>query len=167
MKTLVLNAGFEPMSVVSYRRAIVLVLAGRASVLAAYPGVRVRSAVRELDCPSVILLCRYVRPPHGRTAALSRRGVLRRDGHRCAYCGAAAGTVDHVLPRSRGGANSWENLVACCRACNNRKGDRTPEEIGWRLARAPRAPHAGRWWLRDLDAPAEQWRPFLDFRRAA
>ncbi|WP_349828282.1 HNH endonuclease [Brevibacterium litoralis] len=167
MKTLVLNAGYEPMSIVSFRRAVVLVLAGKATVLAAEEGARVRSATLSMEQPSVILLRRYVRPPRDRSVALSRRGVLRRDRHRCAYCDGHATTVDHVLPRSRGGANTWENLVACCRTCNNRKGDRTPEEIGWELRFTPTRPRTGNFWLRDVDAPVEQWRPFLSYATAA
>jgi 5-methylcytosine-specific restriction endonuclease McrA len=167
VKTLVLNAGYEPMSVVSFRRAVILVLAGKATVLAADEDVPVRSAHLSMQQPSVIILSRYVRPPSGRSVALSRRGVLRRDGFRCAYCGTRASTVDHVLPRSRGGGNTWQNLVACCRACNNRKGDRTPEEMGWQLPFTPEAPRTGQWWLRDLDNPAESWRPFLEFSFAA
>ena len=85
------------------------------------------------DRPAVILLTRYVRVPQSRRVPVTRRGVLRRDGHRCGYCGKAASTIDHVLPRSRGGADSWENLVACCLRCNNVKGDRTPQEMQWEL----------------------------------
>lgn len=167
MKTLVLNAGYEPMSVVSYRRAVVLVLAGKASVLAADDDAPVRSVHVSMPQPSVIILRRYVRPPSGRSVALSRRGVLRRDGFACAYCDGHATTVDHVLPRSRGGGNTWRNLVACCRRCNNIKGNRTPEEMGWVLGFVPDVPRVGRWWLRDLDNPAESWRPFLEYGSAA
>src|SRR5690606_29747119 len=101
MRTLVLNAGYEPLAVVSFRRALVLVLAGKASVVAD-GGSPVVGGSMILPRPSVILLARYVRAPHGRAVPVSRRGVLRRDGHRCAYCGAHATTVDHVMPRSRG-----------------------------------------------------------------
>ena len=136
MRTLVLNAGYEPLAVVSFRRALVLVLAGKAAVLAAdeHP---VHAGATTLERPSVILLTRYVRVPFGRSVPVSRRGVLRRDRHLCAYCGTTAGTVDHVLPRSRGGQDSWENLVACCVRCNNTKGNRTPEEMGWTLRARP------------------------------
>ncbi|GAA2000228.1 HNH endonuclease [Brevibacterium samyangense] len=167
MKTLVLNAGYEPMSVVSFRRAVVLVLSGKATVLAAEDDALVRSANLAMEQPSVILLTRYVKPPRGRSVSLSRRGVLRRDRNRCAYCGGHATTVDHVLPRSRGGINTWENLVACCRECNNRKSNRTPEEMGWRLRITPREPRTGSFWLRDMDAPIDTWRPFLEYASAA
>lgn len=165
MKTLVLNAGYEPMSIVTFRRAIALVLAGKATVLAS-EGLLIRSAHVSIDQPSVILLNRYVQPPRGRTTALSRRGVLRRDKHLCAYCGEGANTVDHVLPRSRGGQNTWTNLVACCRSCNNVKGNRTPDEMGWKLLFTPVAPQTGHWWLRDIENPAKRWLPFLQLARS-
>lgn len=161
MKTLVLNAGYEPMSVVSFKRAVILVLTGKAAVLQADEAAPIRSASVVLDRPSVIILTRYVKPPRGRKVLLSRRGVLRRDGYLCAYCGGHATTVDHVLPRSRGGANSWTNLVACCRSCNCDKSDRTPEEMGWRLRFTPAPPRVGRFWLRELEEPVDEWRPFL------
>jgi len=139
MRTLVLNAGFEPLAVVSDRRAVVLVMRARATVLevAVDP---IHRPEGDLERPTVILLDRYVRPRRRRPGPVSRRGILRRDGHRCAYCGAFADTIDHVHPRSRGGGTTWSNLVACCRRCNHLKADRLLEEIGWILHRAPREP---------------------------
>ena len=109
----------------------------------------------------MILLARYVRVPHGRAVPVSRRGVLRRDEHRCAYCGGHAATVDHVLPRSRGGPDTWDNLVACCVRCNNLKGDRTPEEKGWTLRVRPRHPRGPAWVVRGADARDPSWEVFL------
>jgi len=160
MRTLVLNAGYEPLAVVSFRRALVLVLAGKASVVADGGSPVVGGSVT-LPRPSVILLARYVRAPHGRAVPVSRRGVLRRDNHRCAYCGAHATTVDHVLPRSRGGADSWENLVACCVRCNNAKGDRTPEEKGLTLRVRPYVPRGPAWVVRGADQRDPAWEAFL------
>lgn len=167
MKTLVLNAGFEPMSVVSFKRAVVLVLTGRADVIVEDRTAMIRSASTAMHHPSVIVLNRYIRPPSRKVLPLSRRGVLRRDDFTCAYCRSRATTVDHVLPRSRGGGNSWENLVACCLECNARKGSRTPAEMGWALHVTPRAPRANRWYLKDIDEPAREWRPYLAMRPAA
>ena len=113
------------------------------------------------DRPSVILLQRYVRIPSGRAVPVSRRGVLRRDNQRCGYCASSATTIDHVLPRSRGGADSWENLVACCLRCNNVKGDRTPQEMGWSLRTIPRPPHGTAWLVRGIERPLPQWEEFL------
>ena len=92
---------------------------------------------------------------------MTRRGVLRRDGHRCAYCDKSASTIDHVLPRSRGGADSWENLVACCLRCNNVKGDRTPQEMNWSLRIIPRPPRGAQWTVRGTDRTDPRWEPYL------
>ena len=161
MRTLVLNAGYEPLAVVSFKRALVLVIEGKASLLAYDEGNPVLSASGEWERPSVILLRRYVRIPSGRNVPVSRRGVLRRDGQRCAYCAATASTIDHVIPRSRGGADSWENLVACCLRCNNAKGDRTPHEMGWTMRLTPRAPHGTAWLVRGVERPEPRWDEFL------
>lgn len=160
MRTLVLNAGFEPLAVVSFRRAIVLVLAGKAMMLVAdeHP---VLTGDGSVERPSVIVLTRYVRVPFSRSVPVSRRGVLRRDDHACAYCDRTAATVDHVLPRSRGGADSWENLVACCVRCNNAKGDRTPDEMGWTLRRRPVAPRGAAWVLRGAERRHPLWEDYL------
>ncbi|KOG89426.1 HNH endonuclease [Streptomyces varsoviensis] len=139
-ETLVLNASFEPLATVSLRRAVVLVLQDKAVVEQAHPGLRVRAAAVELPVPRVIRLSRYVRVPFRRRAPWSRRGVLVRDRHRCAYCGRRATTVDHVLPRSRGGGDTWLNTVAACAEDNHRKADRTPEQAGMRLLSRPFEP---------------------------
>ena len=161
MRTLVLNAGYEPLAVVSFKRALVLVMGGKATVVASDAEHPVLGSSGSWDRPSVILLTRYVRIPVSRRVPVSRRGVLRRDAHRCAYCGHAASTVDHVLPRSRGGADSWENLVACCLRCNNAKGDRTPQEMNWTMRVAPRAPHGTAWLVRGVERPQPDWREYL------
>ena len=159
--TLVLNAGFEPLAVVSFKRALVLVMSDKAVVVACDDEHPVIGTSREWDRPSVILLSRYVRVPSGRAVPVSRRGVLRRDDSRCAYCGVHAATIDHVMPRSRGGKDSWENLVACCLRCNNAKGDRTPQEMGWKLRFAPRPPHGTAWLVRGVERTQPQWQEFL------
>ncbi len=160
MRTLVLNAGYEPLGVVPFRRALVLVLAGKAVVLAA-DDVPVVATSLSLPRPSVILLTRYVKVPRQRSVAVSRRGVLRRDGARCAYCRRTATTVDHVLPRSRGGRDTWENLVACCLRCNGQKGDRTPEEMGWSLRVRPAVPSGPAWVVQGVEARPAGWAAYL------
>jgi len=161
LRTLVLNAGYEPLSVVSYRRAMVLVMNGRATTLEHDQSHPVRTIMGEFERPTVIVLNRYVRLPHGRSVPVSRRGVLRRDSHRCGYCGAHASTIDHVVPRSRGGQDSWENLVACCLKCNNIKGDRTPQEMGWSLRTAPKTPYGTAWLVRGIERPQPHWEEYL------
>lgn len=161
MRTLVLNAGYEPLAVISFKRAIVLVLNGKANIVAADSAHPVWASTGSWDRPSVIVLTRYVRIPVSRRVPVSRRGVLRRDSQRCAYCGHSASTIDHVLPRSRGGQDTWENLVACCLRCNNVKGDRTPGEMGWSLRTNPRMPHGTAWLVRGVERPEPDWGEYL------
>jgi 5-methylcytosine-specific restriction endonuclease McrA len=161
MRTLVLNAGYEPLGVVSFKRALVLVMNDKARVLARDAEHPVLGIREDFDRPAVILLTRYVRVPTNRMMPVSRRGVLRRDGQRCGYCGGAATTIDHVQPRSRGGKDTWENLVACCLRCNNVKGDRTPAEMGWSLRVSPRMPHQAGWTIKNAERPEPEWDPFL------
>lgn len=139
-QTLVLNASFEPLSTVSLRRAVVLVMQHKAEVEQAHPGLLVRAATLELPVPQVIRLRRYVKVPFRQRAPWSRRGVLVRDRHRCAYCGRRATTIDHVVPRSKGGSDSWLNTVAACPEDNHRKADRTPAQAGMRLLVKPFEP---------------------------
>ena len=154
------NAGFEPLTVVPVRRAVVLVLSEKAEVL--HDGVgALRSERRSVPVPSVIRLVRYVRVPHRSTAPLSRRNVFARDGGRCQYCGRPAENLDHVVPRSRGGQHAWENVVASCRACNARKEDRLPHECAMFPRRPPVAPHAHTALAAVAGGVAPDWRPYL------
>jgi len=157
---LVLNATYEPLSVVPARRALCLVLAGKAEVV--HEGTTiVRSATLTMQTPVVIRLRYLVRAPFRRRTALSRRAVFIRDGHRCQYCGGAADSIDHVIPRSRGGRHSWDNVAAACRPCNLRKRDRTPEEAGMRLATVPQVPRDGAWIDTAVGRVPEAWMPYL------
>ncbi|MDG2497718.1 MAG: HNH endonuclease [Aquiluna sp.] len=167
MRTLVLNAGYEPLAVVSFKRALVLVLNQKATILARIDHAVVRSAREEFEMPSVILLSRYVRIPNSRRVPVSRRGVLRRDSNRCAYCAQPATTIDHVMPKSRGGKDTWENLVACCLRCNNNKGDRTPAEIGWELRVLPKMPTGMVWNVRGSEKPQPEWSEYLALQSRA
>jgi 5-methylcytosine-specific restriction endonuclease McrA len=162
---LVLNATYEPIHITAVKRALVLVLKGVARAEEENHAV-VHSARLSLRVPSVIRLLEYRRIPL-QTRALSRKNILLRDRNTCQFCGrifpAADLTLDHVVPRSRGGMTSWENLVACCHGCNNRKGDRTPEEAGLRLIRRPRPfnLHTSRHLMRMLGRAEEKWRKYL------
>lgn len=166
MRTLVLNAGYEPLSVVSFKRAIVLVLNGKASVLAD-SDLPVVSSSLTVPRPLVIVLSHYVRLPYARKVPVSRRGVLRRDQFKCAYCGNHATTVDHVVPRAKGGPDTWENLVASCLKCNNTKGDRTLNELHWTLSFSPSAPESTPWYVKGLEKGVPEWDPFLLGRHSA
>ena len=143
MSVLVLNATYEPLSVVSVQRAIVLLLKEKAEILEAAEA-RLRAQHLSIPVPLVIRMVYYVRIPRYMVLPLSRRTVLARDQYTCQYCGAAPGradlTIDHVVPRSRGGETQWDNVVTACRPCNQRKGSRTPKEAGMPLHSAPRRP---------------------------
>lgn len=162
---LVLNASYEPINICAVRRAIVLVLKGLAHP-EEMSSQTLHAARRQFPVPSVIRLLEYRRIPH-QNRALSRKNILMRDRHACQYCGrtgqSATLTLDHVIPRSRGGETAWENLVACCHECNNRKGSRTPEEANMRLARVPRpfSLHTSRHLIRLLGRSEDQWRKYL------
>ena len=158
--TLVLNATYEPLCVVPLRRAVVLVLAEKATVIAQGEGL-LRSERQSMPVPSVVRLSRYVRVPYRRAAPLTRRSVLERDHHRCAYCGARAESVDHVIPRSRGGQHVWANVVAACARCNHRKADRLLAELGWTLPFTPAAPPSTTALLLGVARRNPGWEPFL------
>ena len=162
---LVLNATFEPINVTAVRRALVLMLKGVAQAEELHQN-EVHSATHVHRVPSVIRVLAYRHIPQ-QTRALSRKNILLRDRNTCQFCGsvfpAAELTLDHVVPRSRGGSSSWENLVACCYQCNNRKGDRTPEEAGIQLARRPRpfTLYTSRQLMRLIGPRDEKWRKYL------
>ncbi len=126
---------------ISLRRAVSLVLTGKAVVLEADP-LPLRSARMTLPAPHVLVLTRYVHVPYRGTVPPTRRTVLQRDGHRCAYCAGPADTVDHIHPRSRGGRHEWTNVAAACARCNHRKADRLLAEIGWELLVTPTVPRS-------------------------
>jgi 5-methylcytosine-specific restriction endonuclease McrA len=158
-RALLLNATFEPLCVLSIRRAVVLVLKGRAEIIARDVG-ELHSATITVPCPTVIRLRTFVRVPYRSRVPLSRRGVFARDAHRCQYCNRPAENLDHVIPRSRGGEHTWENVVAACRPCNTRKENRLLHETDLRLRRRPVAPHAS--WLVTHGGPIDPaWQPYL------
>ncbi|MGL6233800.1 MAG: HNH endonuclease [Segniliparus sp.] len=137
--TLVLNVGFEPLNIIPHRRAVVLVYSERAELVEP-TNLTARSERQELQVPSVIRLSRYIRVPYRATVPLTRTAVVARDKHRCVYCGGKPETIDHVVPRSRGGQHAWTNVVAACQKCNHKKGNRLLAELGWSLREAPAAP---------------------------
>lgn len=159
-RALILNATYEPLCVVPTRRALVLVLAGKAELVAATDAV-FRSERAVFAEPSVVRLAYFVKVPYQTRVALNRRAVFARDGHRCQYCGGTAENIDHVVPRSKGGAHSWENVVAACRPCNTRKEDRLLHETGLTLRRLPAAPRDGVWVLAANGRVRPDWEPFL------
>ncbi|MGO9272088.1 MAG: HNH endonuclease [Terriglobia bacterium] len=162
---LVLNASYEPINITPVRRAVVLVLKGVATA-EEEDGDFIHSTRLSYRIPSVIRLREFRRIPH-QVRALSRKNILMRDRYTCQFCGntlpAGELTLDHVIPRSRGGHTDWDNLVACCHGCNNRKGDRLPEEVGLKLLRPPRpfTLHTSRMLMRLMGRSDERWRKYL------
>ncbi len=144
-RVLLLNATYEPLTALSARRAIVLLICDKAdAVHHNAEGPVVHSAEAAVALPSVIRLRNYVHVPYRARVPMTRAALMHRDRYRCAYCGGKAETIDHVIPRSRGGAHSWENCVASCAPCNHRKADKLLSELGWTLHHpmvAPKGPH--------------------------
>lgn len=157
---LVLNASYEPLCVVSGRRAVVLVLTDKAIAVEESEDT-IHSERVDLPLPVVVKLTRYVKVPYAATVPLTRRAVFARDGGRCVYCNAPATSLDHVVPKCRGGAHSWENVVSACGRCNHVKADRHIAELGWRLRHPPVAPSGAGWRVLGARSVDPRWRPFL------
>lgn len=158
--SLVLNATFEPLCVVSQRRAVILLLTHKAVLVE--PGDAVLHSERQVvTVPAVVRLARFVRVPYHTTVPLTRRAVFARDGGRCVYCGAPATSLDHVMPKSKGGQHVWENVVSACRRCNHAKADRVITELGWRMRRAPQAPSGPGWRILGTGRMDPRWRGYL------
>lgn len=160
-RALVLNATYEPIGVVSGRRAVILALDEKVDVLA-NTGQRIESARLSLAVPSVIRLRYYVKVPYKRTAPLSRRAVFARDQGKCQYCGRGAESIDHVIPRSKGGSHTWDNVVACCRRCNTYKSDRLLADCSLELTTIPKAPTQYIWVKVAAGRVPAAWAPYLE-----
>ncbi|MCJ7652335.1 MAG: HNH endonuclease [Actinobacteria bacterium] len=163
-RVLLLNATFEPLCAVSARRAIVLILKGKAVVLERDGGA-FHSERLIIAIPSVIRLVYYVKVPYYGRANLSRRAVFARDSWACQYCGGKAETMDHVVPRSRGGAHSWENVVAACRRCNSKKRDKLPVEASLKLRKKPGVPRGPATVSLELGRVRTEWERYLEYCR--
>lgn len=159
---LLLNASFEPLTTLPMRRAVLLVLREKAEIVHRdEAGALLHSATRSYEVPSVIRLRRYINVPRARRVPLTRVALMRRDRHMCGYCGKRAETIDHVIPRSRGGAHVWENVVAACKPCNHRKADKFLDQIGWQLNVTPKVPKGPHWRLINGDIHGDpQWMPY-------
>ena len=157
---LVLNATYEPLCVVSHRRAVVLVLADKAVPVERTDRV-LHSERVVVEVPSVVRLVRFVKVPYRNAVPLTRRAVFARDGGRCVYCNAPATSLDHVVPKSRGGEHIWENVVSACGRCNHAKGDRAIHDLGWRLRRLPAAPTGPAWRILSTGRFHPSWEPYL------
>lgn len=168
---LLLNASYEPLAIINQRRALSLILKGRVEAVC-QEVVRFNSASSSLDIPTIIRLRRYINVPR-RGIRWSRRAVLQRDGYQCIYCGARPGdwqagrpltrhsfTIDHIIPRSRGGQNTWGNTACACPLCNRRKGARTPHEAGMPLRWEPKTPRVN--YLVAFGEVPATWKLYLE-----
>lgn len=160
-KVLVLNQNYEPLTICNVRRAIVLIYLGKAEAIYCIEEKRVKSVHRSFEYPSIVRLVFFVRVPF-KKIILSRKNILRRDNHRCQYCGITSNlTVDHVVPKSRGGEDSWENLTTACVKCNNKKGNRTPEEAKMHLLNIPKRPSHITFIKNFAGRIDNEWKPYL------
>jgi 5-methylcytosine-specific restriction endonuclease McrA len=161
-KVLVLNQNYEPMSVCNIKKAIILIFGGKAELIEAYPGQFIHSVRMKLPMPSIVRLVFYVNVPY-KKIMLTRKNILRRDNNRCQYCGKTetALTIDHIIPKSHGGQDTWENLVTACNKCNNKKANRTPEQAAMPLRRKPIRPNHVMFIQHIVSSIDDKWKPYL------
>ena len=158
---MVLNQNYEPITICNARRAIILAYLGKAEVLNTVENKVIRSVYRTFKYPSVVRLILFVRVPF-KKIILSRKNIIRRDNHRCQFCGVSTNlTIDHIIPKSKGGEDAWENLTTACIKCNNKKGDRTPEEAKMVLFNNPKKPSHITFIKNFAGKVDEDWKPFL------
>jgi 5-methylcytosine-specific restriction endonuclease McrA len=160
-RVLILNQNYEPLSICSARKAVVLQVLGKVEVIESSDRT-VRSVSECYILPSIVRLSRLIHVPRKRIL-LSRNNIIKRDNHCCQYCGTDKSpfTVDHIVPRDRGGLDTWENLVCACSHCNSRKRNRTPQEAGMQLLRKPRKPGYLFFIQTQAHIPDERWKPYL------
>jgi 5-methylcytosine-specific restriction endonuclease McrA len=161
-RVLVLNQSYEPVTVCSPQKAMIMLFLTKAEMVATNDGKVIRTINNAYPLPSVIRLSKYIRVPF-KKIVLTRRNILRRDNNQCQYCGSKKNplTIDHVVPKSRGGEDSWENLVAACVKCNNKKGNQTPEEAGIALIRKPKKPNHILFFRQYVNNVNTNWKPYL------
>ncbi len=161
-KVLVLNQNYEPATICSVRKAIILIYLNKAEMLDNVENKVIRSVNLAFPFPSVIRLNAFIQIPY-KKVILSRKNILRRDGYKCQYCGISENdlTIDHIIPKAHGGKDSWENLVCACVRCNNKKGDKTPEESTMRLLKKPLRPNHVTFLRHYIGHLDERWKPYL------
>jgi len=160
-KVLVLNQSYEPLSVCQARRAVIMVLIGKAEIVEKHDE-KINSVSMSIPLPSIVRLSLFVRA-FKRDVALNRKNILKRDNFTCQYCGKNQEilTTDHIIPKAQGGPESWYNLVTACVKCNNRKGDRTARQAGLSLIQKPKKPHRYSYIRFFSSIPDDRWKPYL------
>lgn len=164
-KTLVLNQDYTPLTVCTLTRAFVLVYLNKVEMIRNYKLKKIHSISESFDAPAVIRIMKYVNIPY-KGVTLTRQNIFKRDDFTCQYCGTKKHlTIDHVLPRARGGSSNWNNLLTACKNCNATKGDRLPEEAGMKFFKKPFKPNYVM-FLRDFSGyTCEEWEPFLQTKK--
>lgn len=157
---LLLNASWEPLRVIPLKRAVVLVLQEKAEVVEAGEE-EVRSSYFSMPLPSVVRLKYFVKIPFRAKVALNRRTLISRDKGICQYCGGHGSTIDHIVPRSRGGTHEWTNVALACGPCNSQKRDKLLSEIGWTLLNKPAVPHVRTHIVLGIGTLDPSWEPHL------
>ncbi len=159
---LVLNQNYEAMSICNVQRAVIMLYLGRAELVASKDSKCISSVSRKMPYPTIVRLLMYIRVPY-KKIVLSRKNILRRDMYKCQYCGRTETslTIDHIVPKSKGGDDSWENLVAACVKCNNKKGDRTPEDAKMVLHKKPTKPSHITFMKHFVGKIDDEWKPYL------
>lgn len=165
-KVLVLNNDFTPLTVCSVYRAFLLVFTSKAEMISSDKGRFLRSITKSFPKPSVIRIKKYINIPY-KGVVLTRHNIFKRDNHECQYCGLSKDlTLDHLIPRSKGGKSSWKNLVTACKKCNAKKGDYSPEQAGLILKRAPEKPSYIMFLRTSNGNLKEDWLPYLKIPNA-
>ncbi len=159
---MVLNQSYEPLSICNLRKAIVLLYLGKAESVINDDRKKLHSVDTTYPWPSIIRISKFIKVPY-KSVVLTRKNILRRDGYKCAYCGRSdlPLTVDHVVPKARGGDDTWENLITACTFCNNKKGDRTPDVAEMRLLSRPFKPSHIMFIKNFVGRLDERWKPYL------
>jgi len=159
---LVLNQNYEAMSICNVQRAIILLYLGKAELVASKNSQAICSVTQQIPFPTIVRLLIYIRVPY-KKIVLSRKNILRRDAYKCQYCkrGDVPLTIDHIVPKSKGGDDSWENLVAACVKCNNKKGDRSPDEAKMKILKKPTKPSHITFMKHFVGRIDEEWKPYL------
>jgi len=162
-KALKLDSSYRPLEIVDAMEALVLCLIGKAYAVETYKQ-KVRSVSESFDLPAVIVLTRYVKFKF-KTISPTRKNIIWRDENRCQYCAkeyeSKILTLDHIVPRSKGGKNTWLNLVASCKKCNQKKGNRTPEQAGMKLIRVPERPKTTIFNMLEIRQVNDLWKNYL------
>lgn len=157
-----MNQSYEPITICNIKKAMILILLEKAELISDNKKKAIRTVTRSFPCPSVIRLSRYVTVPY-KNVVLSRKNIMRRDSCKCLYCGRSdlPLTIDHIIPKAQGGQDTWENLATACTSCNNKKGDRTPEEANMPLIRKAFRPNHIIFIKNSVGRMDENWKQYL------